>query len=375
MTKSASISPVQPYRETLEPVPFPHDGSGEVHMTKADLDWAHLPFGYLKTDYNVRYTWKNGRWDEGVLSADETIPMHIAATCLHYGQECFEGLKAFETKSGDVVVFRPDENAKRIARSCHKIYMEPVPEELFLQAVVRAINANRRFVPPYGTGASLYIRPLVIGTGPQIGVRPSTEYLFLVLVTPVGPYFKTGFKPLALLIEEDVDRAAPLGVGDIKVGGNYAAGLRASLDAKGQGYADALFLDAREHKYIDECAPANFFAITKDGQYVTPDSPSILPSITNMSLITLAEDMGLRPQRRPIPVEEIFEFAEAGCCGTAAVITPVGSITYRDRKAVYSKDGQPGRYCTRLYNELTAIQVGDAPDRYNWLYRVPPAKP
>jgi len=372
MTQSAALGPVQRYEDTLEPVPFPHDGRGEVRMTKADLDWAHLPFGYHRTDYNIRYGWKDGRWSEGVLTADETIPMHIAATCLHYGQECFEGLKAFETRSGDVVVFRLDENAKRIGRSCRRICMEPVPEELVHEAVFRVINANRRFVPPYGTGASLYIRPLVLGTGPQIGVRPAGEYLFLVLVTPVGPYFKTGFKPVNLIIEDEYDRAAPQGVGDVKVGGNYAAGLQASLLAKQEGYADALFLDAREKKYIDECAPANFFAITKDAQYVTPESPSILPSITNKSLITLAADLGLRPQRRPIPVEEIFEFAEAGCCGTAAVITPVGSITFRGRKAVYSKNGQPGKYSTILYKELTAIQVGDAPDRYHWLFRVPP---
>lgn len=373
MTKSASIGSANRYNEPVEKS-FPQDGGGEVRVAKANLDWANLAFGYSKTDYNIRYFWKNGAWDQGRLTQDETLDLHIAATCLHYGQECFEGLKAFETRSGETVVFRLDENARRLARSCEKIHMPAVPEELFCEAVYRVINANRRFVPPYGTGASLYIRPIVIGTGPQIGVRPATEYIFMVLVMPVGPYFKTGFKPVSLLIEENVDRAAPLGVGDVKVGGNYAAGLRASLDAKSKGYADALFLDAREKKYIDECAPANFFAITKNDQYVTPHSESILPSITNKSLITLAEDMGLRPQRRPIPVEEIFEFKEAGCCGTAAVITPVGSITYRDRKAVYSKDGQPGKICTALYNELTAIQLGDAPDRYRWLFPVPPTK-
>lgn len=341
-------------------------------MSKGDYDWAKLDFGYHKTEYNIRYTWKNGAWDPGVLTKDETLPLHIAATCLHYGQECFEGLKAFETKRGDVVVFRIDDNARRMVGSCRKILMEPVPEKLFIEAVFRVVNANRRFVPPYGTGASLYIRPLALGTGPQIGVRPATEFMFLVLVTPVGPYFKTGFKPVDLIIEDQVDRAAPLGVGDIKVGGNYAAGIRASVAAKKQGFTDALFLDAKEKRYIDECAPANFFGITRDGQYVTPDSPSILPSITNKSVITLAEEMGLRPQRRPIPVEEIFELAEAGCCGTAAVITPVGSITYHDRKAVYSKDGKPGRHSLALYQKLTAIQLGDEPDRYGWVRVIPP---
>jgi branched-chain amino acid aminotransferase len=340
-------------------------------MDKAALDWPNLDFGYRKTDANIRYTWKDGAWGEGILTEDESIPLHMAATCLHYGQECFEGLKGFETKSGDVVVFRPEENARRLIRSCERLHMAAVPEAMFIDAVTRVINANRRFVPPYGTGASLYIRPLVIGTGAQIGVKASTEYLFLVLVTPVGPYFKTGFKPVDLIIEDEYDRAAPCGVGHIKVGGNYAAGLHPSVLAREQGYADALFLDAKEKKYIDECAPANFYGITKDNQYVTPDSESILPSITNMSLMTLAEEVGLRPQRRPIPVEEIFELKEAGCCGTAAVITPVGSITYHDRKVVYSKDGKAGKYSIELYEKLTAIQTGDEPDSFDWVRRIP----
>jgi branched-chain amino acid aminotransferase len=341
-------------------------------VTKADLDWASLDFGYHPTDWNIRYRWRNGAWDEGVLTRDEVIPLHIAATCLHYGQECFEGLKAFETRRGEVVVFRIDENAKRMMRSCTKIMMQPVPEAMFISAVERVVNANRKYVPPYGTGASLYIRPLVIGTGPQIGVRPAEEYMFVVLVTPVGPYFKSGFNPVDLVVEEEVDRAAPLGVGDVKVGGNYAAGLRATMGAKKRGFTEALYLDAKEKRYIDESGPANFFGITRDGQYVTPASPSILPSITNKSVITLAEEMGLRPEQRPIDVEELFELVEAGCCGTAAVITPVGSITYRDRKVVYSKDGRAGRLTTELYQKLRAIQLGDAPDRYGWLHPVPP---
>ncbi len=337
---------------------------------KADLDWENLSFGFTPTDYNIRYVWRDGAWGKGTLSEEQTIPLHIAATCLHYGQECFEGLKAFETRRGDVVLFRPDENARRIANSCRKIHMEPIPEEMFIDAVERVVNANRRFVPPYGTGASLYVRPLVLGTGPQVGVKPATEYLFMVFVTPVGPYFKSGFKPVDLIVEEEVDRAAPLGVGDVKVGGNYAAGLRASLRAKQRGYTEVLYLDAKEKRYIDESGPANFFAITADDQYVTPDSESILPSITNKSLITLAEEMGLRPQRRPVDVEEIFDFKEAGCCGTAAVITPVGSITFRERKVVYSQDGAAGKNCTELYRRLKAIQLGDATDRYGWIHRV-----
>jgi len=336
-------------------------------MAKAQLDWANLAFGYLKTDHNIRYSWKNGAWGEGVLTDEETIPMHMAATCLHYGQECFEGLKAFELKNGDVGVFRIDENARRLARSCRKIHMAPVPEQMFIDAVHKVVNANRRFVPPHGTGAALYIRPLVIGTGPQVGVKPAEEYMFLVFVTPVGPYFKTGFKPVNLIVEEEVDRAAPLGVGDVKVGGNYAAGIRATMNARDKGFTEVLYLDAKHKQYIDESGPANFFGITKENQYITPHSESILPSITNMSLITLAEELGLRPQRREIDVEEIFELKEAGCCGTAAVITPVGSITYRDRKAVYSPDGQPGKHCVELYERLTAIQTGAAEDKYGWV--------
>ncbi len=338
---------------------------------KADLDWPNLGFGLHKADFSIRHTWKDGSWDLGVLSPDENIPINIAATCLHYGQACFEGLKAFETKSGDVVVFRIEQNAKRMINSCEKILMEPVPEEMFIDSVFRVINANRRFVPPYGTGACLYIRPLVIGSAPQVGVKPAGEYVFLVLVTPVGPYFKTGFKPVDLIVVEDIDRAAPLGVGDAKVGGNYAAGMRATLRAKEQGFTEVLYLDAREKKFIDESGPANFFAITKDNQYITPASSSILASITNKSLMILARDMGLEAKRRPIGVDEIFDFAEAGCCGTAAVITPIGSITYRDRKVTYCPDGKSGPISAKLYDRLRAIQVGDEPDVHDWVRVVP----
>ncbi len=340
-------------------------------VDKADLDFANLPFAYMKTDYNVRYTWNDGAWDEGELNDSEYIPLHMACTALHYGQECFEGLKAFETKDGEVVVFRIEENAKRLADSCRKILMPPVSEELFIEAVYRAINANRRFVPPYGSGASLYIRPLVIGTGAKVGVAPTDEYMFLVFVTPAGPYFKSGFKPVHLIVEHEVDRAATLGVGDVKVGGNYAAGMRASMGAKKAGYTEVLFLDAKEKRYIDESGPANFFGITADGQYITPLSPSILPSITNRSLMTIAGDMGLNPLRRPIDVEEIHELAEAGCCGTAAVITPVGSITHGERKVVYGDGETPQPKVTELYQRLTAIQCGDAPDPYGWVRVVP----
>jgi branched-chain amino acid aminotransferase len=336
-------------------------------MARADLDWANLSFGYRKTDKNIRYTFSNGQWDDGVLTSDEHLTLHMAATCLHYGQEVFEGLKAFEQKNGDVAVFRVEENAKRMERSCRKVLMAPPTEEMFIDAVRRVVDANRRFVPPYGTGASLYIRPLLLGSGAEVGVKPANEYLFLVFVTPVGPYFKTGFKPVHLIVEPEFDRAAPLGVGDVKVGGNYAAGMRASAKAKSKGFTEVLYLDAKEKRYIDESGPANFFAITKDGQYVTPKSGSILPSITNMSLAQLAEDMGLRPERRPIEVDEIFDFKEAGCCGTAAVITPIGSITHADRKMVYGDGETPGPICRELYDRLTRIQLGEDPDPYGWM--------
>jgi branched-chain amino acid aminotransferase len=346
-------------------------GSGKMSAKRANLDWLNLTFAYRKTDRNIRYTWREGKWDDGVLTAEEYLPMHMAATCLHYGQECFEGLKAFEQKNGDLVVFRIEENAARMVKSCRKIFMQAPPEDLFIEAVFRVVNANRRFVPPYGTGASLYVRPLVIGTGPQVGVKPAEEYLFLVFVTPVGPYFKHGFKPVDLVVEEEFDRAAPNGVGDVKLGGNYAAGLRASIRARERGFTDVLYLDAREKKYIDESGPANFFGITPDGRYVTPQSESILPSITNKSLLTLAQEIGLATEHRKVKVEELFSFEEAGCCGTAAVITPVGSITWGERKIVFSKDGQAGKHCTALYKRLTGIQLGETPDPYGWTRVVP----
>ncbi len=340
-------------------------------MELAQLDWSNLSFSYVKTDFNIRYTWRNGGWEEGVLTSEETLPLHMAATCLHYGQAAFEGLKAFEQKNGDIVVFRIRENAARLIQSCRKIYMQPPTEELFLEAVFRAINANRRFVPPYGSGASLYVRPLVLGSGHQVGVKPADEYLFLVFATPVGPYFKSGFQPVHLVVEEEFDRAAPNGVGDIKIAGNYAAGFRASLRAREQGYDDVLYLDAKEKRYIDESGPANFFGITGEGRYITPHSESILPSITNKSLITLAEEMGLDPEQRRVEAEEIFSFQEAGCCGTAAVITPVGSITWGRRKVTFSENGAPGDRCSALYRRLTRIQLGEEEDPYGWTHVVP----
>ena len=272
-----------------------------------NLDWNNLPFGYIRTDFNVRCYFRNGQWSKPEISDSDQISIHIAATGLHYGQEAFEGMKAYRGRDGKVRLFRWDENAKRLHSSALGIHMAPVPMELFREAVFTAVRLNEKYVPPYGSGASLYVRPLLYGSGAEVGVKPANEYTFLVFVTPVGPYFKGGVKPVNMLICRDIDRAAPLGTGNIKVGGNYAASLRAIVRARDEGYGNALFLDALEKKYIDECGPANFFGI-KNNTYVTPESKSILPSITNKSLISIAESMGMKTERRRIPVEELAEF-------------------------------------------------------------------
>jgi branched-chain amino acid aminotransferase len=333
-----------------------------------NVDWNTLPFGYIKTDYNVRSFYRDGKWSPLEFSDSEFINIHIAATGLHYGQEAFEGLKAYMGKDGKVRLFRWEENAKRLLKSAEGIIMAPVPIELFREALFRVINLNKRFIPPYGTGASLYIRPLLYGSGAEVGVKPSSEYTFLIFVTPVGPYFKEGIKPVNMLITRDIDRAAPKGTGIFKVGGNYAASLRAIMAAKAGGYANAIFLDAREKKYIDECGPANFFGI-KNNTYITPKSESILNSITNMSLIEIAKDLGMKTERRQIPVEELPEFEETGACGTAAVISPIAKIIDLETNMIYDycKDCKPGPWTQKLYDRLTAIQHGDEPDKFGWI--------
>jgi len=332
-----------------------------------NIDWADLSFGYLKTDYNVRSYYKNGKWSNLEVTDSVEMSLHIASTCFHYGQESFEGLKAFKGKDGKVRIFRMRENALRMQDSARGIMMAEVPVELFEKAVVEAVKLNLRFVPPYESGASLYIRPLLIGTSAQVGVKPATEYLFLVFVTPVGPYFKTGFKPSPCVILRQYDRAAPQGTGNIKVGGNYAASLVAGNIAHGKGYSAVLYLDSKEKKYIDECGPANFFGI-KNNTYVTPKSNSILASITNKSLMTLAEEIGMKVEHRPIPLEELSTFEEAGMCGTAAVISPISRIDDldEDKSYIFSKDGEPGPISLKLYNKLCAIQYGDEADKYGW---------
>jgi len=333
-----------------------------------EIDWSNLSFGYMKTDYNVRINFREGAWGELEVSSSEYINMHMAATCLHYGQEAFEGLKAFRGKDGKIRVFRLEDNAARMQDTCRGILMAELPTERFREAVLKVIKLNERFVPPYESGASLYIRPLLIGTGAQVGVHPADEYLFLVLVTPVGPYFKGGFSTNPYVIFRQFDRSAPLGTGIYKVGGNYAASLRANKMAHDLGYSCEFYLDAKEKKYIDECGAANFFGI-KDNTYITPLSTSILPSITNKSLMQLAEDMGMKVERRPVPEEELSTFEEAGACGTAAVISPIQRIddVENNKSYVFSKDGKPGPVCTKLYNKLRAIQYGDEPDAHGWV--------
>ena len=333
-----------------------------------EIDWSNLSFGYMKTDYNVRINFREGAWGELEVSSSEYINMHMAATCLHYGQEAFEGLKAFRGKDGKIRVFRLEDNAARMQDTCRGILMAELPTERFREAVLKVIKLNERFVPPYESGASLYIRPLLIGTGAQVGVHPADEYLFLILVTPVGPYFKGGFSTNPYVIFRQFDRSAPLGTGIYKVGGNYAASLRANKMAHDLGYTSEFYLDAKEKKYIDECGAANFFGI-KDNTYITPLSTSILPSITNKSLMQLAEDMGMKVERRPVPEEELSTFEEAGACGTAAVISPIQRIddVENNKSYVFSKDGKPGPVCTKLYNKLRAIQYGDEPDAQGWV--------
>ena len=332
-----------------------------------NIDWSNLKFGYIPTNYNVRCYYRNGKWGEIEVSSETTLNIHMAATCLHYGQEAFEGLKAHGCKDGKVRIFRMRKNAERLRSTCRGILMPEPPVELFEQMVLKAVELNREFVPPYGHDASLYIRPLLIGTSAQVGVHPATEYLLIIFVTPVGPYFKGGFASSNYVIIREYDRAAPLGTGRYKVGGNYAASLVANKMAHDKGYSCEFYLDSKEKKYIDECGAANFFGI-KNNTYITPESTSVLPSITNKSLQQIAKDLGLKVECRPIPEEELSTFEEAGACGTAAVISPIEHIDDYERNISYviSKDGKPGPVCTKLYNKLRAIQLGEEEDIHGW---------
>jgi len=333
-----------------------------------NLDWKNLPFGYVKTNYNVRCYYRNGAWGELEVSSSEHINMHMAATALHYGQEAFEGLKAYRGKDGKIRLFRVEENANRMANTAAYIRLAIPTVDLFVNAVKKVVQLNAEYVPPFESGASLYIRPLLIGTGPQVGVKSSDEFLLIIFVTPVGPYYKKGFSPIDIVIERDTDRAAPLGTGHVKVGGNYAASLPAQEKAHNLGYSAVLYLDAREKKYIDEAGTANFFAI-KNNTYITPDSQSILPSITNKSLMQLAEYLGMKIERRKISVDELSSFEEAGACGTAAVISPINKIDDLETRQsyVYCHGGKAGPVSHKLYKHFIGIQYGEIPDPFKWI--------
>ena len=337
---------------------------------RVDLNWKELPFAYIKTDGHVEYKYSDGKWDDGMIVEEDKISLSISAVCLHYGQECFEGMKVFEAKDGRVLMFRPEENAMRMFRTAKKLVMAQPPADMFVNGCERVVRHNKRFIPPYGQGAALYLRPLLIGTSAIIGVRPSDDYTWLVFATPVGPYFKGGLTPIKLRVEHEVDRAAPHGLGDAKSGANYAAGMRSGVAARNDGFAEVIYLDAREKKWLDETGASNLFGITKDGTYVTPDSETILPSITNKSLIQCAKDMGMKTERRPVNVDELPDFVEFGACGTAAVITPVGEIQNGGRVIRYGKPGEIGPISKQLYDRLTGIQSGDLEDPHGWTHEI-----
>lgn len=335
-----------------------------------NIEWNKLGFSYIKTDYRYVSLWKDGAWDNGKLTEDNTLTISEGSTCLHYGQQCFEGLKAYRTKEGKIQLFRPDQNAKRMAKSCQRLYMPEIPEEKFISACIQVVKANEAWVPPYGTGATLYIRPLVIGVGDNIGVAPAPEYLFTVFCMPVGPYFKGGMAPVDFVVS-DYDRAAPYGTGAAKVGGNYAASLYPYKQAAKNGFADCIYLDPLTHAKIEEVGSANFFGVTRDNKFITPKSPSILPSITKYSLMKVAEDyLGLAVEEGDVFIDRLDEFAEAGACGTAAVITPIGSITYKGNCHVFYSREKVGPVTQKLYDTLTAIQFGELEAPAGWITEV-----
>ena len=334
-------------------------------MKKPDLDWNNLGFGYHRTPYNVRCYFRDGKWGEIETHTEETFNIHMAATALHYGQEAFEGLKAFEGVDGKIRIFRPEANAERMSNTAEYILMEKPSVELFTDMVKKVVELNIDYIPPYESGGSLYIRPLLIGTGPQVGVKRAAEYLLLMFVTPVGSYYPGGMKGIDTIIDRRHDRAAPCGTGHVKVGGNYAASLKSAEWGHEKGYSSVLYMDPREHKYIDECGAANFFGI-RDNRYITPASTSVLPSITNMSIMQLAEDMGMTVERRQIPLEELSSFSEVGSCGTAAVITPLASVYDPESEKIYKFDWV-GPWTQKLYDSYRAIQLGKTPDPHGWV--------
>lgn len=340
-------------------------------IEKANIDWANLGFGYYKTDKRFVSMFKDGKWDDGELTDDENITMNECACVLQYAQTCFEGMKAYETVDGHVVVFRPDLNAERMFNTAQRLEMEPYPQDKFIEAVEKTVKANLKYVPPYGTGASLYIRPYLFGYSPVMGVKPASDFMFRVFVSPVGPYFKGGSKPITLKVS-DFDRAAPHGTGHVKAGLNYAMSLHAGVTAHKEGYAENLYLDPQTRTKVEETGGANFLFITKDGKVVTPKSTSILPSITRRSLMYVAQHyLGLEVEEREVYLEELKDFAECGLCGTAAVISPVGRIDDHGKSINFpSGMDAPGEITKKLYDTLTGIQYGKIEAPEGWIRRI-----
>lgn len=339
-------------------------------MEKAGIDWKNLGFKYQKTDKRFISHWKDGKWDEGKLVEDNVITISEASTVFHYGQSCFEGMKAYRTKDNRIVLFRPEENAKRMIRSCQRVMMAEYPVDKFVEACRMVVRANERFVPPYGSGASLYLRPFLIGTGDNLGVRPAPEYIFSVFCVPVGAYFKGGLSPVNFMTSE-YDRAAPNGTGAAKVGGNYAGSLLSHEEAVKKGFADCIYLDPATHTKIEEVGAANFFGITHDNVFVTPKSPSILPSITKYSLLHVAKEyLGLKTEERDVLVDNLSEFKEAGACGTAAVISPIGGIMHKNNFHVFHSETEVGPITKKLYETLTGIQFGDVDPPQGWIVEI-----
>lgn len=335
-----------------------------------NINWDELGFEYIKTDYRYISVWKDGKWDDGKLTEDNMLTISEASTALHYGQQSFEGLKAYRTKDGSIQLFRPNRNAARMNDSCQKLLMPEIPEEKFIDACMQVVKANERFVPPYGTGGTLYIRPFIIGVGHNIGVKPAPEYIFSIFCVPVGAYFKGGLSPVNFMIS-DYDRAAPFGTGQQKVGGNYAASLEPHKIAAEKGFADCIYLDPATHTKIEEVGAANFFGITHDNKFITPKSPSILPSITKYSLLQLAEEvLHLEVIEGDVYIDEIDQFKEAGACGTAAVITPIGGIEYKGKLHVFHSETEVGPLTRKLYDTLVGIQFGDIEGPEGWIYKV-----
>ena len=339
-----------------------------MKMEKKNIDWGNLGFGYIKTDKRFVSNYKDGKWDDGCLTEDNTITIEESACVLQYAQTCFEGMKAYTTKNGDIVIFRPDLNADRMIESAKRLEMPVFPKDRFIVAVVKTVEANAAYVPPYGSGASLYLRPYMFGTNNVIGVKPADEFQFRVFATPVGPYFKGGVKPLTIRVS-DFDRAAPNGTGHVKAGLNYAMSLHAIVDAHNQGYDENMYLDAATHTYVEETGGANFIFVTKDNKVVTPKSKSILNSITRRSLMYVAEHyLGLVAEEREIPFEEVKDFAECGLCGTAAVISPVGKIVDHGKEICMPAGmNEMGPVTKKLYDTLTGIQMGTIPAPEGWI--------